>query len=347
MSKEFTLQELAQLTDSILVGNPDHVITGVEDLDGAKETEVSFLANPRYAQQMQTSKAGAIFIHPDMQRPASRNFLLCKDPSLAFQKAIDAFFPENFNRSGFIGIHETACVHPEAKIGSGVTIGPYAVIDRGVIIGDETTIGPHNYIGSDTSIGAGCLFHAHVTVRERCQIGNRVVLQPGAVIGSCGFGYATDASGKHKPLRQVGIVIVEDDVEIGANTTVDRARFKTTRICRGTKIDNLVQIGHQVCVGEDNLIVSQTGIAGSSKTGKNVILAGQVGIIGHITIGDHVVFAARSAASKSITTPGIYSGIPATPIREYNEHMVRLRNVTKLEERVKKLEEKAKQQETL
>ncbi len=338
MQKTFSIEELAKLTDSTIVGDPQHPITGVEDLEGATSTEVSFLANPRYVSQMRTSKAGAIFIHPEVDRPTSGNFLLNIDPSSAFQKAIDAFFPENSTCSGFTGIHETAVIHKEALIGKGVNIGPYAVIDRGVKVGDGTSIGPHTYIGAETSIGEGCTLHAHVTIRERCQIGNRVIFQPGAVIGSCGFGYATDKYGKHKALRQVGVVIIEDDVEVGANTTIDRARFKITRICRGTKIDNLVQIGHQVCVGEDNLIVSQTGIAGSSKTGKNVILAGQVGIIGHITIGDHVVLAARTAASKSVTTPGVYSGVPATPIHEYNKHMVRLRNVPKLEERLAKLE---------
>lgn len=329
VQKQFSLSELASLTYSELVGAPDYLIAGVEDLEGAHESEVSFLANPRYVGQMRSSKAGAIFIHPDLARPPNRNFLLNKDPSLAFQKAIDLFFPEDLSHTGFTKIHETAVIHPEAKIGIDVRIGPYAVIDQGVVIGDRTNIGPHTCIGAKTAIGSDCFFHPNVTIREKCQIGNRVVLQPGAVIGSCGFGYATDAHGKHLPLRQVGIVILEDDVEIGANTTIDRARFKITRICRGTKIDNLVQIGHQVSVGEDNLIVSQTGIAGSSKTGKNVILAGQVGIIGHVTIGDHVILAARTAASKSITKPGIYSGAPATPIREYNEYMVRLRKIAK------------------
>lgn len=339
MSKiELTLAQLAQLTGSELVGDSNFLISGVEDLEGATASEISFLANPRYASLMRISKAGAIFIHPKIPRPATGNFLLNQDPSLAFQKAIDAFFPENAGKSGFLGIHPTAVIHPEAVIGEKVTIGPHVVIDRAVKIGDRTTIGPNSSIGAESQIGADCLFYANVTVRERCEIGNRVILQPGAVIGSCGFGYATDSHGKHRPLRQVGRVILEDDVEIGANTTIDRARFKITRIGRGTKIDNLVQIGHQVCVGEDNLIVSQTGIAGSSKTGKNVILAGQVGVIGHITIGDQVILAARSAVIKSLPEPGIYSGTPAAPIREFNEHMVRVRNIGKLEERVKKLE---------
>lgn len=341
--KNFTLKELADLTHSTLIGNPDVVVSGVEELKEAMPHEVSFLANPRYEQQMRTSKAGAIFIHPNIQRPAQRNFLLHDQPSLAFQQAIDLFFPPQIGETGFVGIHPTAVIHETAEIAPGVCIGPYTIIDRKAKIGEGSIIGSHVFIGAEVSIGQSVLFHAHAVVRERCQIGNRVILQPGAIIGSCGFGYATDAKGKHSPLRHVGIVILEDDVEIGANTTIDRARFKTTRIGRGTKIDNLVQIAHQVSIGEDNLIISQSGIAGSSKTGNHAILGGQVGIIGHITIGDRVILAARSAVSKSITEPGIYSGTPATPIHEYNKLMVRLRSIGKLEERVKRLEDESHQ----
>jgi UDP-3-O-[3-hydroxymyristoyl] glucosamine N-acyltransferase len=186
------------------------------------------------------------------------------------------------------------------------------------------------------------MLHPKVTIRETCILGDRVVIQSGAVIGSCGFGYHTDEKGHHIALEQLGCVVLEDDVEIGANTTIDRARLKETRIGRGTKVDNLVQIAHQVIMGEDCLVVSQTGIAGSTKVGNHCVFGGQVGIIGHLTIGSKVMLAARSATAKSILEPGIYSGAPAIPIKEHNEWLVLTRNIKSLVQRVKSLESKEK-----
>jgi len=333
-----TLEKLAALTDSQLYGNPAYIIEGVEELAEAGSSHVSFLENPRYQTQMKKSAAGAVFVSADIPREEGKNYLVTPTPSLAFQKAIEFFLSPAF--SGFTGIHPTAVVHPEAKLAADVVIGPHAVIDRKACIGARTVIDSGVYVGPETIIGEDCHFHPNVVVREGCQIGNRVILQPGAIIGSCGYGYFTDKKGRHSPLKQLGNVILEDDVEIGANTTIDRARFKTTRIGRGTKIDNLVQIAHQVSIGEDNLIVSQTGIAGSSKTGRNVVLAGQVGIIGHVNIADGVIMAARSAAIKSIEESGVYSGAPAAPVKEYNEQMVYLRNIRKLADKLNSLERK-------
>ncbi len=189
-------------------------------------------------------------------------------------------------------------------------------------------------------IGFDCLFHAHVTVREECVIGNRVILQPGCVIGSCGFGYATNREGKHQKLQQLGKVIIGDDVEIGANSTVDRSRFKSTEIRSGTKIDNLVQIGHGVIIGEDNIIVAQTGIAGSSQTGKHVILAGQVAVAGHIKICDNAIIAGRGGVSKSVENPGKYGGYPLLPLNEYNRMCVHMRNLENSSKKIKDLENK-------
>lgn len=336
--KHKTLSELAALTGSTLKGDPEHIITGVEDLESAEESDVSFLENPRYLSKMQNSKAGVIFVQPEVTLQSGRNYLLTPVPSLAFQQVIELFIPQI--KSAFSSVHSTAIIHEESKIASGVTIGPHAVIDRGVSIGHDVTIGAGTFIGAETTIEEGTLIYPNVVIREGCHIGKRVIIQPGAVIGSCGFGYFTDKKGHHHLLKQRGRVIIEDDVEIGANTTIDRARFKTTTIKRGTKVDNLVQIAHQVEVGEDNLIISQTGIAGSSKTGKNVVLGGQIGIIGHISITDNVTLAARSAVIKSIDKPGIYSGVPAAPIRECNELNVHLRNLGKIAKRLKNLEER-------
>jgi UDP-3-O-[3-hydroxymyristoyl] glucosamine N-acyltransferase len=340
---QFTLEELATLTHSQLIGDSQHVITGVEALEGALEYQAAFLENPRYQKQLETTKAGVIFIHPSVTPLPGRNYLVTTYPSLAFQQVLELFIKPSL--SGFIGIHPTAIIHPTAKIASDVSIGPYSVIDRDVTIGPLTQIGAHVVIGAETLIGTECNIHPQATLREKCIVGNRVIIQSGAVIGSDGYGYFTDQKGKHIPLKQLGQVIVEDDVEIGANTTIDRARFKTTRICSGSKIDNLVQIGHQVEIGPDNLIVSQVGIAGSTKTGRNVVMGGQVGVAGHIEITDGVMLAARSGVSKSLLQPGPYGGAPALPYKEAHEYHFHLRSIGKWIKRVKELEETIKKLE--
>lgn len=338
MSRQvFTLAELAEFTQSRLIGNPDHRISNVADLESASVEDASFLANPKYEKAMLVSKAGVVFISPSIDVIDGRNFLVAEDPSRAFQRTIEAFFGDIL-LTGFDGVHPTAVVHEQAKVGARVKIGPKAVIDKGVVIGENTSIGAGCYIGPDTVIGSDCLIHPNAAIRERCQIGNRVVIQPGAVIGSCGFGYTTDAQGRHSKLSQVGNVIIEDDVEIGANTTIDRSRFKSTRIGRGSKIDNLVQIGHGVVIGAYNLIVAQSGVAGSSKTGNYVAIAGQVAVAGHLSIADKTMIAGKSGVSKTIAEPGKYGGIPVLPLQEYNRNSVYLRNIETYIKQIKSLE---------
>lgn len=346
-AKKFTLSELAELTKSTLVGNPDHCITGVDALDSANSEDASFLANARYRSLLKETKAGVICIDQQTQMEEGKNFLLCDDPSLAFQTIMEALLVSSYNSTGFTGIHPTAVIHPTAKIGNEVQIGPYAVIDQGAVIGDHTKISSFVSVGPGVKVGTYCYFHPHVIVREKCTIGDRVILQPGAIIGSCGFGFTTDAKGQHTKLEQLGTVIIEDDVEVGANTTIDRARFKTTRIGRGTKIDNLVQIGHNVTVGHHNIIVSQTGIAGSVKTGKNVVFGGQAGVVGHLEIADFTMVATRGGVSKSLTQSGKYAGSPVMNLSEYNRQQVHLRKINEyvkqidaLEKRLKELEDK-------
>ena len=339
-AKKYTLQELAKLTQATLIGDPNHLICGVESLETASAEDASFLANLRYKDAMLRSLAGVVFISNQLQeRPSNRNYLVCEDPSVAFQIVANLFLDSPYNKSGFEGIHPTAVIHPTATIGKGVQIGPYVTIDQGASIGDNTQIFPHVCIGAGVSIGESCILHPHVTVRERCTLGNRVILQPGAVIGSCGFGFATNAQGKHIKLDQLGIVEIQDDVEIGANTTIDRARFKKTIISYGTKIDNLVQIGHNVQIGPHNIIVSQTGISGSTKTGKYVVFGGQCGIVGHLEIADGVIVASRGGVSKSLP-PGKYSGTPVLPLNEYNRQKVHLRKITEYVKRIEELEKK-------
>ena len=341
----YTLAKLAELTGARLVGDPSTTIEGVADLESATPSDVSFLTATQfggsfksYEKAMRASKAGAIFVSEEIDLPSDRQFLVTPDPSQAFQSIVQLLRPKI--ESGFEGIHPSAVVHPSAKIGTDVTIGPCAVIDRDVTIGNGTTIGAQVFIGAETEIGLQCFLHPRSTVREGCRLGSRVILQPGAVIGSCGFGYTTDEKGIHTKIEQLGAVVLEDDVEIGANTTVDRARFAETRIRAGTKIDNLVQIGHGVQIGPSNLIVGQTGIAGSTKTGRNVVLAGQVAVNGHIELADGVIVAARSAVMKSLKEAGKYVGKPAIPYADYRRHFMHLLRLERYAKRIEALEKR-------
>jgi len=230
------------------------------------------------------------------------------DPSQAFAAVIDAYGPRS--PSIAVGIHPTAVIGDRAVIGRGVSIGPYAVIADGAQVGDRSVIYPHAYIGTAAAVGADCTIYPHASIRERCRVGDRVILHSGVVIGSDGFGYAT-VQGVHQKIPQVGIVVVEDDVEVGANTAIDRARFGTTRIGKGTKIDNLVQIAHNVDIGAHCLIVAQVGIAGSTRLGHHVTLGGQCGVTGHVHIGDHSMVTAKSGISKDVPPKTVMRGSPA------------------------------------
>lgn len=345
--KKLKLSDIATLTKSELVGDPNYEITGVASLERANEREASFLENPRYEQTMLRSNAGVIFIDPKIIKPEGRNFLVNENPSLAFQTLIDLLLKDKGTFTGFSDVHSTAVLHETCKVGKNVKIGPRAVIDQDVVIGDNTFIAAGVYLGPGSSIGDDCIIHPNVTIRERCKIGHRVIIQPGAVIGSCGFGYVTNKQGVHIKLDQLGTVEVEDDVEIGANTTIDRSRFEVTTIKKGSKIDNLVQIGHNVTVGPYNIIVAQAGIAGSTETGRHVVIGGQVAVAGHIKLGDQVMLAGRSGVTKSIFKAGKYGGVPAQPLEEHNRNSVFLHHIEKylkpikqLQEQVKKLEEK-------
>ncbi len=345
-TKKFTLAELAELTKSTIIGDPEYLIKGVDALDSACSEDASFLANSRYRSLLKETKAGVVCIDSQTLPESGRNYLVSDDPSRTFQIIVEAILICQNNLSGFIGVHPTAVVHPTATIGKDVQIGPYVVIDQNAIIGDHTKLSPFVSIGAGVTVGSHCLFHAHVSVREKCSVGNYVILQPGAVIGSCGFGFTTDAKGQHTKLEQIGDVVIEDHVEVGANTTIDRARFKTTRIGRGTKIDNLVQIGHNVIIGQDNIIVSQTGIAGSVKTGKNVVFGGQAGVVGHLEIADYVMVATRGGVSKSITQPGKYAGGPVMSLSDYNRQQVHLRKITSYVKQIESLENRLKELES-
>lgn len=339
----FTLETLAQLTGSQWVGNPHHILTGCADLEAAGAHDVSFLSNPRYTKTrylntMKQSKAGAFFVAPSVEREEGKNYLIHSDPSRAFQTAIEAMRGSELKRTGFEGIHPSAIIHPQVSLGNQVTVGPRAVIDEGVEIGEGSFIGAGVYIGPYSRIGKDCVIYPNVTIREHCLIGDRVIIQPNAAIGSCGFGYTTSPQGIHQRLTHIGTVTIEDDVEIGANATIDRSRFTTTRIGKGTKIDNAVVVGHNVSLGRHNIICGQTGLAGSAKTGDYVVIAGQCGIDGHIKLEDGVIVSARSGITKSLKK-GRYGGFPAVPIEEHRRHEVHQRHLGEVVEELKALKE--------
>jgi len=351
-NQKISLKDLSILTQAKLVGQENFFVCGVNTLEEASEMDASFLANSRYSEAMKKSKAGVICIGTDIKIKDKKNYLVSNDPSSTFQKIILFFLGKN-TLSAFEGIHPTAIVHPTALIGKDVTIAPHAVIDAHVKIGDHSFIGPSVFFGPSVTIGKDCIIHANSTVRENCLLGNRVILQPGSVIGSCGFGYTSNEKGEFCKIEQFGNVILEDDVEIGANTVIDRARFKTTKIRRGTKIDNLVQIAHNVEIGEYNAIAAQTGIAGSAKTGKHVLMGGQVGIVGHVTIQDRAMLATRCGVNKNLAGAQQYRGSPVMLLKEYNRLKVTTRQLPKqlpqikekletLSKKIEQIEEKLK-----
>jgi UDP-3-O-[3-hydroxymyristoyl] glucosamine N-acyltransferase len=310
------LAKLAELTDAeIECGAADLEITGAAGLDLAASSDVTFLANPKYTPQIKTTKAAAIFLNENEKIERSDIAVLrSKNPYLSYTKALRLFHPEQKRAAE---IHQTAVVHQTAKIGANVFIGANAVVGANTVVGDNAQILPNVCIYENVRIGANTILHSGAAVRENCEIGANCIIHNNATIGSDGFGFAKDERQRWLKIPQIGKVVIEDDVEIGANTTIDRASVGETRIKRGAKIDNLVQVGHSCFVGEDALICSQTGLAGSSTIGKRVVLAGQVGIAGHLTVGDDAVITAKSATSHDTPAGKIVSGIPAFDNKEW------------------------------
>ena len=302
---------LAQIAASLgarVDGGPsDLEITGVAGIEDARPGEITFVANPKYAARAKTTQASAVIV--DESFPVvSVATLRVKNPYLAFARAIELFYqPPQYAP----GIHPTAVIHPSSKIGEGSHVGPYVVVDSNVVLGKNATLLAHVVVYPGARIGANFFAHAHAVVRENCQLGDNVILQNGAVIGADGFGFAKDDSGNWYKIVQSGPTVLEDSVEVQANACVDRASVGETRIARGAKIDNLVQVGHGSSVGENSLLCAQAGLAGSTEVGKNVILAGQVGVAGHCKIGDGVVATAQTGIPNDVPAGRVVSGYPA------------------------------------
>lgn len=330
---EKTLQELAAyLAGKLEADNPDLVITGVNGLEEAGIAEISF-AVPPHIEAASASRAAALVL-PYGVAAGAKPVIRVENPRLAFARLLALFrAPREIERV----ISPLASIAATAKIGENVAVMPFAVIDSDAVIGSNSVIYSNVFIGSKAEIGADCTLYPNVTVRENCIVGDRVILQAGAVIGGDGFGYITD-KGRHSKVLQVGNVIVGSDVEIGSNTCIDRATSGSTVVGSGTKIDNLVHLGHNDVLGENCLVIAQVGLSGSITAGSNVTFAGQVGSVGHIKIGDNCVFAARSGITGDVPANSFYAGFPAVPHREWLKQEAALRNVGKLAKKVKELE---------
>lgn len=319
-----------------LLGDPRQKITGAASLAEATTGEITFFANPRYLGLLRKSRASAAFVPLDFSEQLSAGQIRVANPVKAFEQVALRFAPKPIVFSA--GIHPSAIVGPDVKLGERVSIQPHVVIEAGAMIGNDTVIGANGYIGHESVLGENCLIYPHVTIRERTRIGSRVMIHSGVVIGADGFGFEPK-EGKHEKVPQIGFVQIDDDVEIGANTTVDRARFGRTWIQEGVKIDNLVQVAHNVVIGKHSVVAAQTGIAGSVRIGENVMIGGQVGIIGHIEIGDKTMIGAQSGISKNIDG-GTWWATPAVPLDEAKQHLAWVRRLGKLFDRVKKIEQK-------
>ena len=337
---QITLKEIAGITGGSIQGDPQTVISGIAGIDKAQEGDITFLANPKYACHVASTRASAIVCAPDVDAP-SKTLLQVANPYLAYAKVLHFFNPPA-EESG--QVDPRAVIGNNVRLGTNVTIYPFVYVEEGAVIGNNVTIYPHCFIGRQAAIGDDSLLHPGVTVRERCIIGRRVIIHPGAVIGSDGFGFAKDGAAYYK-IPQLGIVQIDDDVEIGAGTTIDRAALEKTWIKRGTKTDNLVHIAHNVVIGEDSAVVAQVGISGSTQVGNRVILAGQAATVGHITIGDDVVVIARTGVSSDIPAGQVIAGSPHMPHKTWlkaSRSFAKLpemrRTISALEKRVRELE---------
>lgn len=335
MTQTRTVKELADFLGGTVQGNDETVIAGLGTLESAKPNELTFLANPRYAAKVAETAAGAVLMAPGGER-YGRTVIEVANPYLCFAKLLTLFYTQPHKE---LGVLPHAQISPSATLGAGTSVYPGAVIGTNTVIGSRCVIYPGAVLYDNVVVGDDSIIHANAVIRERCRIGSRCIIQPGAVIGSDGFGYAPDGASYYR-IPQIGIVILEDDVEIGANTCIDRAAVDVTRISRGTKLDNLVQIAHNCQIGQDCMIVSQVGISGSAKIGNHVTLAGQVGVAGHLTIGDNVLVGAQSGVPSSLPANGAYSGTPTMPHKEWLKSAMVAPKLPELKKTVSALEKR-------
>jgi UDP-3-O-[3-hydroxymyristoyl] glucosamine N-acyltransferase len=329
------LRDLAERLECRLEGDGDLDVTRVTGIQDAQPGDVTFLANPKYEKVLSATRATAVILKEDAP-PAPCAMLRARDPYLAFARAVRLFNPASRPSPG---IDRLAAVASDVRMGADVSIGPFAVIGEGASIGDRTVIYANVTIGPGSCLGSDCVIHSNVAIRERCSIGDRVILQNGVVVGSDGYGFARRGDGTHEKIPQVATVVIEDDVEIGANSAVDRPAIGETRIKSGAKIDNLVHIAHGVTVGHNVLLAAQVGVAGSTDVEDDVVMGGQVGVVGHLTIGRGAVLGAQAGVTNSVDAGAYIAGYPAIDARVWRKGSVVFKRLPELKSRIEQLEE--------
>jgi UDP-3-O-[3-hydroxymyristoyl] glucosamine N-acyltransferase len=338
-----TIREIASFLEGDIVGNASIEIAGIAKIEEAKAGDLTFLSNPKYEKFLELTKASAVIVNRSLDLSAHQKLppsvIRVEDAYASFVIAIQKFSP----RPALLppGIHPTAVVDASAAIGKNCVIGAYVVIGSKCTIGDDTAILPGVILGNGVHIGDGCIIYSNVSVRESCLIGSRVIIQPGAVIGGDGFGFAPRKDGSYQKIPQLGIVVIEDDVEVGANTCIDRATLGETRVKRGTKLDNLVQVAHNVVIGENVVMAANAGVAGSAKIGNNVMIGGGVSVTGHVTVADRISIAGGAGVSKSLTKEGeTYFGYPAKEAGKARRMEAALRQLPELLFTIREMENK-------
>lgn len=337
---EFTARQIAELISGKIEGNADTSVNYVSKIEEGKPGTISFLANPKYTAYIYQTQASIVIVNDDFkpEKPVETTLIRVKDAYTAFATLLDYYNKIKYNKSG---ISEKAGISDTAKLGKDIYVGDFAFIGDNSKIGDLSKIYPQVYIGDNVKIGRNTTVFPGARIYSDTVIGNDCIIHAGVVIGSDGFGFAPQSESNYLKVAQIGNVILEDEVEVGSNTTIDRATLGSTIIRKGAKIDNLVQIAHNVEVGENTVIAAQTGISGSTKVGKNCMFGGQVGLIGHINIADEVKIAAQSGVGKSLTTPGeIVQGSPAFDIGSYRKSYIHFKNLHHLKSRIDELEKK-------
>lgn len=333
---KFSLAEITELVQGDLEGDSSIEIHGLAKIEEAGVGEITFISNPKYAKFINTTHASAAIVSHDFPKTV-KPIIRTKDPYLSFLKVLKIFHPPL--ETVIMGIHPSAIIDQTAQIGENARIGAHVVVEKDCRIGNDVTIHPGVKISRDVQIGSNTTLYANVVLRENVRLGENVIIHSGTVIGSDGFGFAREGQHYHK-IPQVGTVIIENDVEIGANCSIDRATLGETIIHKGAKLDNLIQVAHNVEIGENTVIAAQTGISGSTRIGKNVMIGGQVGFVGHIEIGDNTTIGAQSGVSKSLPPNSVYFGYPARPIMQAKREEAALRKLPELLKKVSDLEDK-------
>ncbi|MFA6321598.1 MAG: UDP-3-O-(3-hydroxymyristoyl)glucosamine N-acyltransferase [Candidatus Omnitrophota bacterium] len=336
-------KDIAKLINGELVGSGDVLIKGISGVNEAREGDLAFVLNPQRPELITATKASCVVVPKSLAGIFDKPVIKVENPSIAFSKIIEFIMPGRIPHPK--SVHTSAVIAKDAHIGKSAGIGPYVVIESGASIGENVSVYPFCYIGKNVKIGKDCIIYPNVTIREEVIIGSGVIIHPGSVIGSDGFGYDIQKDGTKVKIPQLGTVVIEDNVEIGACVTIDRARFNKTVIGHGSKIDNLVQIAHNVLIGQDCVIAAQSGIAGSSEIGRNVVFGGQVGVADHVKVGDFVIAGAKTGIHKSYPDKTVLFGYPSKPADKAREQIASLGLLPKLFERVRILEAKIKELE--